>query len=122
MSWQFNRTEAVFLQIAARLRQDILNGTYLPGEQIPPVRQLAFEASVNPNTVQRALLLLENEGFLHARGTVGRFVTTDASLLDSAKEAARKDTIRSLIREVHALGITKEELLLYFEEEVNRHA
>ena len=121
MSWQFNRTEAVFLQIAARLRQDILNGTYLPGEQIPPVRQLAFEASVNPNTVQRALLLLENEGFLHARGTVGRFVTTDASLLDSAKEAARKDTIRSLIREVHALGITKEELLLYFEEEVNRH-
>ena len=48
LAWQFNGTQAVFIQIADRLRRDIVNGIYLPDTQIPTVRQLAFDASVNP--------------------------------------------------------------------------
>ena len=60
--WKFNSREAVFVQIASRLRGEILRGKYQPDQQIPPVRQLAFEAAVNPNTMQKALTVLEEEG------------------------------------------------------------
>ena len=55
MAWQFNSQEAVFIQIANRLRGDILKGIYPPDSQIPSVRHLATDAAVNPNTMQKAL-------------------------------------------------------------------
>jgi len=123
VSWKFNRTEAVFVQIANRLRQEILCGTYPPGMQIPPVRQIALDAAVNPNTVQKALAVLESEGLLYAHGTVGRFVTSDTAVLDAAREKAKHAAIKALVREATALGITKTELLEYFEKEepTNEH-
>ncbi len=117
MGWQFNGNEAVFIQIANRLRRDIANGIYQPDTQIPPVRQLASEASVNPNTMQRALSLLEEEGLLCARGTSGRFVTADASVINDTKEAIRKEAVRRLLTETKALGITLPELIDYIKEE-----
>ena len=117
LPWQFNRTEAVFIQIARRLRRDILGGKYPKGEQFPPVRQLAAEAAVNPNTVQQALTLLEQEGILCARGTTGRFVSTDEEVLILAKERMCSEIVRDLLQETNALGITKAELLKYIEEE-----
>ena len=65
MPWQFNQTEAVFLQIANRLKREILSGKYAPDEQLPSVRQLAAEAAVNPNTVQKSLTFLEEQGLLN---------------------------------------------------------
>ncbi|MBO5735998.1 MAG: GntR family transcriptional regulator [Clostridia bacterium] len=117
MPWKFNSREAVFVQIASRLRGEILRGKYQPDEQIPPVRQLAFEAAVNPNTMQKALSVLEEEGLLYSRGTVGRFVTTDRSALERCRETVRKDAVRHWIEEAAALGITREELLHYISEE-----
>lgn len=117
MPWQFNRTEAVFVQIARRLRNDILSGKYPQDRQFPPVRQLAAEAAVNPNTMQKALLCLEREGLLYARGTVGRFVTTDRAVLDAARERMRRETVRGFLEEARALGITKAELIKFIEEE-----
>lgn len=117
MAWQFNSREAVFLQIAARLRGEILCGKYPPDSQIPPVRQLALEAAVNPNTVQKALAHLEEEGLLHARGTVGRFVTSDPAVLDAARAKMRRDAVRSWLAEAAALGMTRAELIHYIEEE-----
>ena len=117
MPWKFNSYEAVFIQIASRLRGEILRGKYLPDQQIPPVRQLAFDAAVNPNTMQKALTLLEDEGLLYSRGTVGRFVTTDTAVLERCRETVRKDAVRHWIEEAAALGITREELLHYISEE-----
>ena len=117
MSWQFNRTEAVFVQIARRLQNDILGGKYPPDSQFPSVRQLAAEAAVNPNTMQKALSLLEQEGLLYSQGTVGRFVTTDTAVLESAKESMRREVVQNLVAEAKALGISKSELLKYIEEE-----
>ena len=117
MPWKFNSYEAVFIQIASRLRGEILRGKYLPDQQIPPVRQLAFEAAVNPNTMQKALTLLEDEGLLYSRGTVGRFVTTDTAVLERCRETVRKDAVRHWMEEARELGITKEELMNYIEQE-----
>lgn len=113
MAWSFSNSQAVFLQIADRLRRDIINGIYPPDSQFPSVRQLAFEAAVNPNTMQRALAVLEEEGLLCSRGTVGRYVTSDTEALTTARESVRIETVRRLLEETRTLGISSEELMEY---------
>ncbi len=116
MSWQFNSTQAVFIQISDRLRRDIVNGVYPSGAQMPTVRQLAFDASVNPNTMQKALALLENEGLLISRGTVGRYVTSDTAIIESAKKQICIHTVERFCLEAQALGISQAELIDYIKE------
>ena len=117
MSWQFNDKEPVFTQIEKRLRAEIVNGRYLPDSQIPTVRQLATEISVNPNTVQRALTVLEEEGLVVSRGTVGRFVTGDPLIISEARRATVTEAMRGWLSEAYSLGITKEELLEFISKE-----
>lgn len=111
MAWKFNSTEAVFVQIARRLRCDIVCGKYNPDEQIPSVRQLAYDASVNPNTMQKALSLLESEGLLHSKATIGRFITSDTEVLEKARIRMRHDVVKNWLEEARALGITPVELI-----------
>ena len=115
--WQFNNREPVFFQIAGRLRAEILSGKYTAREQFPSVRQIAADASVNPNTVQRALLMLEADGLLYNKGTVGRFVTEDKVILDNAREKMRRETVRGMISQAEALGISLDELIKIIKEE-----
>lgn len=117
MAWQFDNTQAVFIQIANRLRGDILSGKYSPNDQLPPVRQLAFEAAVNPNTMQKALTLLEEEGLLYTRGTVGRFITSDLSAIERAGENVRRQTVRAWISQAKELGMSVQDMLVYIREE-----
>ena len=113
MAWRFNGTEAVYVQIADIIRKDIIGGKYPSGSQLPTVRQLAFEASVNPNTMQRALLLLEEEGLLYSRGTVGRFVTEDTEALIGARQRMIRASIDALVDGARELGLSSEELVQY---------
>lgn len=88
------------------------------GEQFLSVRALAEDAGVNPNTMQRALSVLEEEGLLNSHGTVGRFVTEDSELLKKASDKMRRKTVRRLIEQARALGITSQELIDYIKEEM----
>lgn len=118
MGWSFQSGLPVYLQIASAIRADIISGKYAPSGQIPPVRQLAFEASVNPNTMQRALLQLEQEGLLTAKGTVGRFVTEDPSILEKARRDAAKELITDLLKGCRRMGFQKDEIIhLLYEQE-----
>ena len=121
MSWQFNRTEAVFLQIEKRLKREILVGKYPPDSQFPSVRQLAAEAAVNPNTMQKALSLLEDEGLLYSKGTLGRFVTSDAQTLRNAKDEMQKEVVTTLLAQARELGISGKELIEYIEMEEDQN-
>ncbi len=117
MAWEFDHRTPVFMQITAYLRNEIITGKYAPDEQIPPVRQLAFEASVNPNTMQKALQCLEDEGLLYTRGTVGRFVTSNTEVLRSAKETVQRETVRALLAEAQRVGISRSALIEYIQKE-----
>ena len=112
----FNQSTPVFIQVAEEIRRDILGGKYLPGEQIPTVRQIAFSVSVNPNTVQRSLSLLEEEGLLFTKGTVGRFVTEDEGLIESVRERVKKEMLEGLITEAELLGITRGDIINFVKE------
>ena len=110
MAWQFNGREAVFLQIADRLRWAILDGTYALDTQFPSVRQLAAEAAVNPNTMQRALAELERRGLVFSERTSGRFVTKDESILKALHEELAGKYFEELTDKLHKIGMSGEEI------------
>ena len=95
MNWKFTGDRPVYQQIMAAIRGAILTGELTPGKKVPSVRDLAAEAQVNPNTMQRALTELEREGLLISGGTSGRTVTQDQDVL----QAMRRQTLEELARE-----------------------
>ncbi|MBQ7936864.1 MAG: GntR family transcriptional regulator [Clostridia bacterium] len=116
MAWSFQGNIPVYLQITTKIRSEILSGKYAAEEQIPPVRQLAYEAAVNPNTMQRALAQLEQEGLLIAKGTVGRFVTEDPEVLAKARRKAADELIGTLLSGCRQMGFKKEEIMQMLKE------
>jgi len=117
MEWSFHGRSPVFMQICDLLRTEILCGRYPPGAQFPTVRQLASEAAVNPNTMQRALSALEEEGLLQSGGTQGRFVTDNPEVLASAKDALQRKTVQSFLAGAARLGISPADIIRIIEEQ-----
>lgn len=111
MAWNFRGNSPVYLQIASKIRADIISGKYPAEEQIPPVRQLAYEAAVNPNTMQRALAQLEQDGLLYSKGTSGRFVTGDQAALEKARHDAAEELIDVFLQGCCQMGFNKEEII-----------
>ena len=89
---------------------DIINGKYSPGEQFATVRTLALETAVNPNTVQKALQALEDEGLLETRGTVGKFVTSDNDAILRSKGRVQAEYVRNIVAQAEFFGISRDEL------------
>ena len=116
MAWSFDSKSPVSLQIANIIRLGIVNGEYKVGEQFPTVRQLAFDASVNPNTIQKALSILEEEGLLVTKSTSGRFVTDDVTIIENALATLQREFIDRVIAEGNSLGISKDKFIKYIEE------
>ena len=85
MSWQFQADQPIYTQLVARLQQQIVSGVYPPGCKLPSVRDLASDAGVNPNTVQRAFADLERAGLIYTQRTAGKFVTEDAAAVAAAR-------------------------------------
>ena len=74
MPWNLDSSRPIYLQIIERVQMDIITGRYQPGDKLPSVRDLAQEAAVNPNTMQKALSELERSGLIYSQRTSGRFV------------------------------------------------
>lgn len=116
MSWQFHNRAPVYLQLVSRIRKDILNGKYRADQQVPPVRQMAFEAAVNPNTMQKAFAELEKEGLLYVRSTAGRFVTSDEAILARARKTMQREVLSQLLEEALSLGISKDDVITFIQQ------
>ena len=86
MPWKLDADRPIFIQLVELLQMDILSGKYKPGDKISAVRDLAQEAAVNPNTMQKALTELERLGLVYTERTSGRFVTKDENLIMNLKK------------------------------------
>ena len=106
MNWKFTGDRPVYQQIMEAVRGSILKGELKPGQKVPSVRDLAAEAKVNPNTMQRALTELEREGLLVGCGTSGRTVTTDETVLFAMREETLKELARECAEKFMVFGIT----------------
>ena len=111
MPWNLNSDRPIFLQIVERIQTDIISGKYKPGDKLPSVRDLASEASVNPNTMQKAFSELERTGLVYTQRTAGRVITEDTELIDELKKDFAKEKITEFIDLMQKLGFSKEEIL-----------
>lgn len=120
MRWQIDNSRPVYIQIMEHIRNAVLTEEFPPGCRIPSVRDLAGAANVNPNTMQRALTELEEDGLLISNGTLGRFVTKDDAIIGAIRQNAVRKTVRACAAQFRAIGLSMEEaahLLLEEKEE-----
>ncbi len=110
MSWNLTNGQPIYLQLIEQLKRRILSGKYACGEHFPSVRELAAEASVNPNTMQKALAVLEEEGLLVGSRTNGRTVTTDQSMIQKMRNELATKIWKKFVDTLRELGFSESEI------------
>lgn len=115
MAWALNADRPIYAQLVDRIQLQIVAGQLNPGEKILSVRELAAEAAVNPNTMQKALAELERKGLLYSQRTSGRFVTEDRELIGNVKEEMAAEQISAFLENMKQLGFNKEETIRIIE-------
>lgn len=110
MPWNLDSSRPIYLQIIERVQMDIITGRYQPGDKLPSVRDLAQEAAVNPNTMQKALSELERSGLIYSQRTSGRFITEDKELIHQMKKELAAAEVSASVAHMKQLGITPEEI------------
>lgn len=111
MKWNLNSDRPIYTQLVEKLKMDIISGAYQAGEKIPSVRELASEASVNPNTMQKALAELEREELVYSQRTSGRFITEDQNMIKDIKNQMAIEQITEFFEKMKQLGYKKEEIM-----------
>ena len=111
MLWQFSNDAPIYTQLIQQVKVGIVTGAFPPGERLPSVRDLATEAGVNPNTMQRALAELERDGLVYSQRTAGRFVTEDGAMINQAKRSLAQRHVKTFLEAMLRLGFQKEEII-----------
>ena len=117
MKWQFSNDAPIYAQLIAQIKVGIVSGAFPPGDRLPSVRDLATEAGVNPNTMQRALTELERDGLVYSQRTAGRFVTEDQAMIDQVKKDLARGHIQAFMQAMTLLGYTREEIIALLEQQ-----
>lgn len=113
MNFNFDNNRPIYIQLLEQLQVFIVSGKILPGEKLPSVRDLALLSKSNPNTVQRALIELENMKLIYTERTNGKFVTNDKKLINKYKESFAKEKINNYFKSMNELGFNSIEALNY---------
>ena len=116
MEWKFRSDLPIYSQLVEQIKLAIVSGNLLPGERLMSVRDMATEAGVNPNTMQRALQELERDGMVYSQRTAGRFVTENMQVIERAKKKFAEEQIRSFLEAMKKLGYQWEEILALLKE------
>ena len=110
MEWKFRSDLPIYTQLVEQIKLGIVSGSLLPGERLMSVRDMATEAGVNPNTMQRALQELERDGMVYSQRTAGRFVTENMQVIEREKKKLAEEQIRSFLEAMKKLGYRQEEI------------
>ncbi len=109
MDWTFTDQRPIYAQLIEQAQRAVVTGQWLPGSKLPGVRELAAQAGVNPNTMQRALAELESGGLVKAQRTSGRFVTEDTAHIALLRKQLAAGLARRFVGSMGALGCGPEE-------------
>lgn len=116
MKWELNSERPVYIQLIEQIQAGIISGHFKPGDKLPSVRDLAADAAVNPNTMQKALADLERIGLVYTNRTSGRFITSDEALIRMLKGQSAKKEIIEFMERMRLLGFDPNETLKLFTE------
>ncbi len=107
MDFELQSSRPIWLQLSEQLSRRIVTGVYPPGSRFPTVRELAAEAGVNPNTMQRALGQLESEGLVITNRTAGRTVTEEVGVLDAMRRRLAAELTEKYFSDMKELGFSR---------------
>lgn len=110
MQVKFSNDKPIFMQLADLIKSEIISGKFKTNDKLPSVREFAFEFQVNPNTVQKALQILEDEGLIITDRTNGKFVAGSSKQLQSQKSKIIKQEIDLFFEKMKGFGLTIEEI------------
>jgi len=122
MTWSFQNDSPIYAQLVNGLTLRIVSGIYLAGEKLPSVRDLAAEAGVNPNTMQRALTELERIGLMFSQRTAGRFVTEDRTMIEQAKKGLAEEQVNRFLTAMTGLGYDITDIISLLKEKETKRA
>jgi len=117
VEWNLNGKGPLWQQIADILRRSIATGVYPAGSRLPTVRDLASQAAVNPNTMQRAMSQLEADGIAVANSTSGRTVTDNENIIAELRMSMARERTENYLAEMQILGFTPSEVVQLIREE-----
>lgn len=122
MEWDLTGDRPIWLQLTERIRMGIIAGEYRAGDRLPSVRDLAAEAAVNPNTMQKALTELERSGLIYSQRTSGRFITRDEARIQGLRRQLAGEEGRRFLTRMEGLGFSLEETLALLRRQVEEPA
>lgn len=109
MAWDLDADRPIYTQLVDRIQMRIVSGHYSPGSRLPSVRELAAEAAVNPNTMQKAFAELERSGLIITQRTNGRTVTEDTALIKMIQLGMAKGLVDAFFTKMKELGYAETE-------------
>ncbi len=111
MQWELDSERPVYIQLIEQIQAGIISGNFKPGDKLPSVRDMAAEAAVNPNTMQKALSELERTGLIYTNRTAGRFITSDEAMINSLRGQSARERILEFLERMKQHGFTPQETL-----------
>ena len=106
MDYIFDNERPIYIQLVEIIRIDIVSGKFKKGQKLPSVRELALIMKVNPNTMQKALLELENEKLIYTERTNGKYVTENEELIEKAKKELAREKVNNYLNSMKNIGIS----------------
>lgn len=116
MNYIFDNERPIYIQLVELIRTDIVSGKYEKGSKLPSVRELALTIKVNPNTMQKALVELENEKLIYTERTNGKYVTEDEKKLEKIKKQLAQEKVNNYLNSMKSIGINYEDAIRYLQE------
>lgn len=112
--FNFASDRPIYIQLVEQLKLYIISGKIPPGDKLPSVRDLAMQAQVNPNTMQRALAELEDLGLIHTERTTGKYITDNTKLIQKHRQVFAAAKIEKFLSEMSELGVDRETIINWF--------
>ncbi len=101
----------IYEQIVLEIERYVALGILKPEEQIPPIREMATELGINPNTVKKAYSVLETKGVIVTLSTKGTYIAYDTKKIVDEKINSKLEELKTIIAELEKLGLSKEEII-----------
>lgn len=116
MEYAFDNERPIYIQLVEMIRIDIVSGKFKKGQKLPSVRELALMLKVNPNTMQKALVEIEDEKLIYTERTNGKYVTKDEKLIEKIKKQLAQEKVNNYLNSMKNIGISYESAVKYLQE------
>ena len=115
MDFTFDNNIPIYIQLLEYLKIYLISGVFKCGDKLPSVREFATSFKVNPNTIQKALVELENMNLIYTERTNGKYVTDDSSLIEKLKDEYAITLAKSYFQGMKRIGLGKADSIKYLE-------